>query len=318
MSKEETQQPEEKEDASNPDEKEETPLDKYIRAGKIAKETLELAKTLVKPDAKVVEIAEKLEQFILDKGGKWAFPANISINNHAAHYSPPIDDKTIIKDGDIVKVDVGVHIDGYIADTAITISLNKEFDALVKASIEATKTAIDLMKPGANLGKIGGEIESTIKSFGFLPIKNLSGHQLGEYELHGEKSIPLIGIDKNETVEEGETFAVETFATNGSGSVHELPQTYIFMLLPIRVPVRFKGTRQFLSFARKEYTTLPFAERWVAKRMKKATMHLAIRELQQKGALHSYPVLADKKGSIVTQSEHTIIIEAGGARPTTM
>lgn len=309
MSEEEKQQTEEKE---------ETPLDKYIRAGKIAKEALELAKTLVKPDAKVVDIAEKIEQFILDKGGKWAFPTNVSINNHAAHYSPPLDDKTVIKDGDVVKVDVGVHIDGYIADTAITINLNPEFDSLVKASIEATKTAIDLMKPGAKLGKIGAAIEDTIKSFGYLPVKNLSGHQLGEYELHSEKSIPLIGIERDDTVEEGEAYAVETFATNGSGSVHDLPQTYIFMLLPIRVPVRFKGTKQFLGFARKEYKSLPFAERWVAKRMKKASMHLAIRELQQSGALHSYPVLADKKNSIVTQSEHTIIIESGGARPTTM
>ncbi len=223
----------------------------------------------------------------------------------------------MIAEGDLVTVDVGAHVDGCISDSAFTVALNPEHADLVKASEEATRVAIELMRPGAKLNTIGALIEDTIKSYGFNPVRQLSGHQLKEYELHAEKQVPCVSGKSEVVVEEGEVFAIETFASTGSGNVTDLPNPLIYQLLPIRVPVRFRGTRQFLSIARKEYREFPFAERWLAERMKHASLKMAIRELERNGGIISHHILAEEKGEFVSQAEHTVIITEDGHEQTT-
>jgi len=290
---------------------------KWREAGRVAREALNLARPMVKPGTKIIDIVDTVENYIREHSSGTSFPCNVALNNIAAHYTSPLNDETVIAKGDLVTVDAGSHVDGCIADTAFTIALNPDHEDLVKASEEATKVAIQMMRPGAKLNTIGALIEDTIKSAGFNPVRQLSGHQLREYELHSDKQVPCVSGKSEVLVEEGEVYAVETFASTGSGNVSDLPNPLIYQLLPIRVPVRFKGSKQFLGIARKEYKEFPFAERWLAERMKHATLKMAIKELKQNGALLSHHILAEEKGEFVSQAEHTIIITESGHEQTT-
>ncbi|MGY5852460.1 MAG: type II methionyl aminopeptidase [Candidatus Thorarchaeota archaeon] len=291
--------------------------EKWRRAGVVAREALDIARTMVKPGTKVIDIVEATEKHILEHATGRSFPCNVALNNVAAHYTSPLNDETVIAEGDLVTVDVGAHIDGCISDSAFTIALNPDHADLVKASEEATKVAIRMMRPGAKLNTIGALIEDTIQGFGFEPVRQLSGHQLNEYELHSEKQVPCVSGKSEVLVEEGEIYAIETFASTGSGNVTDLPQPLIYQLLPIRVPVRFKGTKQFLGIARKNYKEFPFAERWLAEKMTHASLKMAIRELERNGALIGHHILAEEKEAFVSQSEHTVIITESGREQTT-
>jgi len=291
--------------------------DKWRRAGVVAREALEIARPMVKPGTKVIDIVDATENYIRENSSGTSFPCNVAINNIAAHYTSPLNDETVIEEGDLVTVDVGSHIDGCIADTAFTIALNPDHESLVKAAVDATNVAIQMMRPGAKLNTIGALIEDTIKSAGFEPIKQLSGHQLSEYELHGEKQVPCVSGKSEVLVEEGEVYAIETFASTGSGNISDMPRPLIYQLLPVRVPVRFKGTKQFLGIARKEYKEFPFAKRWLAERMSPASLEMAIRELEKNGALFGHNILAEEKGEFVSQHEHTVIITERGHERTT-
>jgi methionyl aminopeptidase len=296
---------------------EEDNWDKWRRAGVVAKEALALARPMIEPGTKVLDIINTVEDHIRANSSGTSFPCNISLNNIAAHYTSPLNDETVIEEGDLVTVDCGSHVDGCIADTAFTIALNPDHEALVKAAETATKVAIRMMRPGAKLNTIGALIEDTITSAGFQPIKQLTGHQLKEYELHADKQVPCVSGKSEVLVEEGEFYAIETFASTGSGNISDLPNPTIYQLLPVRVPVRFKGSKQLLGIARKEYKEFPFAERWLAERMKHATLKMAIKELRQNGALYGHNILAEEKGEFVSQHEHTIIITEKSHEQTT-
>ena len=212
---------------------EEGPLEKYLKAGEISIEVKALLREKAKVGASVLELCEIGEAKITELGGKWAFPLNISINNIAAHYSAPPEDDLRIQKGDIVKIDCGVHIDGYVADTAFTVSFADDHGDLIKASEEATKAAIDMIRPGITTDRLGEEIESIIKSYDYRPIRELTGHQLDQNLLHGPITIPNISGTKGIKLEEGQAFAVETFATSGTGSIHpDEGRCFIFHLLP--------------------------------------------------------------------------------------
>jgi methionyl aminopeptidase len=309
--------PAEKQITKEADEETEDTWEKWRRAGVVAREALALARPMIEPEVKVLDIINTVENYIRENSSGTSFPCNISLNNIAAHYTSPLNDETVIQEGDLVTVDCGSHVDGCIADTAFTIALNPDHQDLVKAAEDATNVAIKMMRPGAKLNTIGALIEDTITNAGFKPIKQLTGHQLKEYELHGEKQVPCVSGKSEVLVEAGEVYAVETFASTGSGNITDLPNPTIYQLLPIRVPLRFSGSKQFLGIARKEYREFPFAERWLAERMKHATLKMAIKELRQNGALFAHHILAEEKGEFVSQHEHTVIITERGHEKTT-
>lgn len=303
-----------KDDKQHVDEakKKEEILADYKKAGTIAKEVREAAKPLVKVGVPVIELCEKIESLILEKGGNWAFPCNISINNLAAHYSPPIGDKTSIADKDVVKVDFGVHVEGYIADTAFTISFDPTYQKLVEAAQKGVKVALQNIKAGADTRRIGALVEVAVREMGYRPIRELTGHLLEQYEVHGAKTIPSVGSVGGSKLEEGEFYAVETFATTGSGGVHDTPYCYIYRMLPVRVPIRFAGSRQIVSIVGKKYKSLPFTERWLAKEAPNVSLKFALKELTGLGLLYEYHVLADRKESVVAQAEETISVKKDG------
>jgi len=291
---------------------EEAPEEKYRRAGRIAHQVRDEVAPTIKVGTRVLEICEKTEARILELGGRVAFPTNVSINEVAAHYSSPEDDPMTVRDGDIVKLDIGVHVDGYIADTAISVSFNPALERLVQASREALSKGLELVKPKANAKDIGKAIEDTIRGYGYRPIRELSGHQLDQYLLHGAKSLPNIAVPHGATIEEGEAYALETFATTGTGSVHQTGQYFIFSLLPQRVALRSSGAREIVRLVGREFRSLPFSRRYLAKHVQKLSLALGLRELITNGFLRQYSVLADVKGSHVAQAEDSFLVTKDG------
>lgn len=282
-------------------------LDKYIKAGKIASQVRDYGCKLVKKDALVVEIAEKIDKKILDLGGKPAFPVNISINDMAAHYHPVLNDKLIINEEDYVKIDVGVHVDGYIGDTASTARVAGK-DELILCSEKMLENAIKIIRIGTTIGEIGETIENTAKEFGFNPIRNLTGHSLGHFDVHAGLTVPNVKNDSKYQLREDEVIAIEPFCTTGNGLVKDSGSPLIFRWINDR-PTRIVEGRKILEMARDQYERLPFAKRWIQEKFSSIKVELSLKELTASNALYGYEPLREVSGKPVAQSEHTLIIK---------
>jgi len=289
----------------------------FEKAGKIAASVLKEAPKLVLPGESYFDIAESLEKMIVDAGGKPGFPANISINEIAAHFTPEADNAILIGETDLVKIDIGAQIDGCIGDTAVTVDLSNEHGKLCEASSAALDAAIACIKPGVYVGDIGAAIEKEIVSRGYKPIENLTGHKIEPYLLHAGVDIPNVSGHKGYMVQEGDIFAIEPFASTGSGHVADTSQVEIFAL-QATPRLRMKYSRELLEYIVGNYFSLPFAERWLRNVFKsRLTLSTALRELMNAGALHPYPVLRDTGKGMVSQFEHTVIVEHDSAKVTT-
>jgi len=280
-------------------------FDSYVKAGVIASEIKKEIIPDIFVDAKLLDIAEKIENMIRDNGGEPAFPVNLSLNEIAAHYTPIKNDPIVIKEKDILKIDLGVHIDGFVCDTAMTVCFDSDMNDLVKASKLAAEEALKLCIPGTEIKDISDVIEETITSFGYKPIANLTGHGLDKFNLHTEPQVPNVKNDINIELEENMVIAVEPFATTGQGLVKDSGTPMIFSMLR-RLPVRNMDGRKIIEFSEKN-NNLPFAERWlpIDSRVK---IKLAMTELIQKGIMHEYPPLKEVNNGLVSQTEHTVII----------
>jgi len=284
-------------------------LDKsgFEKAGKIASEIRSYALGLVKEGAKLLDVAKAIEAKIVSLGAKPAFPVNISINEIAAHYTPRHNDDAVFKKGDLVKLDFGVHVDGYPADTATSISVGKseENQKLIDASAEALKAAIAVVKPGVKVSEIGAEIEAAAKRNGVNVIRNLSGHGVDRWDLHSDPSIPNFDNGNNTKLSENKTIAIEPFMTYGKGMIKEAGACEIYKVMEFK-PMR---DREVTDFIRKEFGTLPFAKRWVIEKFGVLKASTAIREAVSKGILYEYDVLKEVSGAKVAQTEHTILVK---------
>ncbi len=288
--------------------------EKIIKAGKIASEIKSWIKPQIKRDMPLIEIAEKIEGKIFELGGKPAFPVSLSINNIAAHYTPSHDDKTTAHG--LLKIDFGVHVDGWTSDNAFSVDLenSEKNKKLIKSSEEALENAIELIKKerNINLSKIGKIIQETIESYGFSPVINLSGHSMSEWELHAGITVPNIDDKKNIILEPG-LYAIEPFATTGSGKVHDGKPSGIYELRSEK-NVRSPIAREVLKFIIKEYSTLPFCSRWVVKKLGTRAL-IGLRQLEENGNLHNFPQLVEKASGTeikVSQTEETIFIDEKG------
>ncbi len=288
--------------------------EKIIQAGKIAKEVREWIKPQIKKDMPLLEIAEKIESKIVELGGKSAFPTNLSINEIAAHYTPSHDDKTLTHG--LLKIDFGVHIDGWIADLAFSIDLenNEENKKLIESSEKALENATKITKKGTQLNEIGKTIQETIESFGFSPVINLSGHSMEKYDLHAGLTVPNIDDNKNIKIENG-LFAIEPFSTTGSGKVHDGKPSGIYMLISEK-NVRSPIAREVLKFIEEEYQTLPFCSRWIKEKMGPEAL-FGLKQLEDNGNLHQFAQLVEKQGVKVAQAEDTILVDEEGVIVTT-
>ncbi len=261
----------------------------------------------------IIDVCEKAENLIRAKGGKPAFPCNVSINEVAAHYtSPPKDSKTI-PEKSIVKVDIGVHVDGYVTDTAVTVCFNPEYASLVETAERALKTAVDRILPEMSTSKLGSIIEKTIKDRGFKPVSNLTGHQVGRYLVHTGTSLPNVSHLFSSKINLGEVYAIEPFVTlpNAVGKVEDGEEVTIFRFLKSR-SLKKPHAKQLLKYIEESFRTLPIAERWLQGVVPEEHYREAFRELLKSKALMEYPIFVEASRKIVAQAEHTVLIVRDG------
>jgi methionyl aminopeptidase len=285
-------------------------INSYKKAGSIWASAIKLAEKKAKEEVKLFDFAEEIEKSIFDAGARPAFPINLSINEEAAHYTPKWNDETTLKSSDVLKIDVGVSVDGYICDGAITVNLDNKHAKQIEANALALNNAISVAEYGKPVERMGAEIEKTLKEKGFNPVYNLGGHGLGRNSIHSSPSIPNHAGGSREALEEG-AIAIEPFASTGKGQVNEISSVEIFSLEKT-FGVRNQSARKMLEIIR-DYGELPFAERWLRRETEKLKMEsfqvtLGLKELMKSGCLHAYGGLRESKGAIVTQVEKSLLI----------
>ncbi len=281
-------------------------LVKWRKAGQVAAQALEYGRTLIKKGAVMREVCDAVDAKIIELGALPAWPTQIGNDHVAAHFTPDPDDNTVFSD-ELVCLDVGAHVDGFIGDNAVTVDLLGKYSELVKASHEALAAAHKLLAPGVTLGELGSAIQEAITSHGFTPVRNLSGHGISQFVIHDSPSIPNHATASTVKLKEGQVIAIEPFATTGTGMVVEAQQCNLFSVLHER-PVRSPYAREVLAFAKKIYGPLPFTTRWIAKAFGLGKAKLGIRELVNAGALHAYPALVEVSKGMVTVEEKTFLI----------
>jgi len=286
-------------------------FDSYRRAGEILKIVKEESRKLIVSGYKLVDLVEFIENRVIEMGGFPAFPCNISVNNIAAHYTPNLNTDLVLNSGDYVKVDIGCHIEGCIADSAYTVKVDENDDDLIKATQEALKNAIAVVEPGVKTNYIGKIIEETIKDFNFNPIKDLCGHGLRPYILHSGITIPNYNSNMGTKLKEGDTMAIEPFASTKAGKLKSSEEVYIFKYLQDR-PLRDPGSKKLLNYIKQNYRTLPFAERWLEKNYTGLKINFSLRTLIRANVIYPYNVLIDSEGGLVSQAEHSLIVTSSG------
>lgn len=292
-------------------------LESYIQAGKAVIAAKKLAKEIINPGALFLEIANNIESEILNQGSELSFPVNMSLNEIAAHYSPPIDDTTIVPERGLLKIDIGSHFNGFIADSAFTINIDEdpELQNYVDAATEGLEAAIGIFKPGAKLYELGEAIAERIMSYGLRPITNLGGHELKPYNLHAGPFIPNYKETAyNQVLKPGDAYACEPFATSGIGRVVNGKHSYIFRFVKQvkkNLPYEQKG---YMNKIKENCKSLPFSPRFLENNnlIPKNKIKRTIDEFIRRKILDHYPLLVERSGAPVAQQEHTIVIDLDG------
>jgi len=294
-------------------------IEDYIKAGKIVAEVRENIRKKNWVGVTLEEICEEVEGEILKRGAKRAFPVNTSVNEVAAHYTAEPNDEKIVSDTDLVKIDLGAQVNGYIADTAVTVCYDPQYDNLVQAAEDALKNAMSMIKIGVKSSNVGRTIEKTVKQLGFKPIMNLSGHSLAQYTIHAGKSIPNIWSIGSFSFKGDEAYACEPFVTTdeGSGVVQEGKIKNIFAL-GSRKHTKNEEADRLQEYIWANFNMLPFALRWLLKDWEEKQARELLEILMKKKVVHAYPILIERNGQRVAQAEHTFIPTENGATVTTI
>lgn len=304
-------------------------IDSYIKAGKIVSKIRTDASKMIKEGCLVLDLVEYVESEILKQDAEIAFPCNVSINEIAAHYTSPANDKTVIHAGDLVKLDLGAMVNGCIADSAVTVMAEGNIDErftqdqinenqeLIEASAAGLEAAIATVRAGVELNKIGAAVHEAINDFDFNPIFNLMGHSLEQYNLHAGISVP--NYDNNDTfkLDEGQAVAIEPFATTGIGHVNDAPGHYIYSYMANK-PFRMKSTQKVLTYIQNNNQYVPFSGRWITDKFGERRGGIALKQLSDAMAIYPYAPLKEKQDCFVSQKEHTLIVEKEGCTVTTL
>lgn len=295
-------------------------LECYLKAGKIASEQREKTRKKDHVGCTLLMICESIEREIKESGGTPAFPVNVSLNDIAAHYTAEPNDETTVNENDILKVDIGVHVEGYIADTAVTVSYDPRQEALIKSAENALNEAVRIARVNTKASEIGNLIENTISKMGFKPIQNLSGHSLAQYTIHAGKSIPNIRtIGPSFGLSSNQAYAIEPFVTvnDGQGVVYEGNTRNIFAIIS-RKPTKDQNIDKFLTYLWNKFRTLPFALRWILDSYEEIEARRMLDVLVKKRNVHAYPTLIEGNNKLVAQAEHTIMPINGSTRVITL
>jgi methionyl aminopeptidase len=293
-------------------------VEELMKAGKIASQVRSEVLSMVEVGTPIVKICDFVEGRIRGLGGAPAFPCNVDIGHVAAHYTSPEGDGSAVPGGSLVKVDIGVHVDGYIADTATTVCLSKGLEDQVEAAEAGLDAALKAVAAGVRASDVGAVIERAIRARGFAPIRNLTGHRMARYLVHAGQSIPNISGADGHELRVGDVYAIEPFSVppGAVGLVTDGPPSNIYLFKKKR-RVDGEEAKRMLRFIQSEYRTLPFASRWVMRKFPGAGGAEAFSELLRSKCVYSYPQLVEKGRSVVAQAEHTVIVEEDGCLVTT-
>ncbi|KAG5649924.1 hypothetical protein H0H81_001446 [Sphagnurus paluster] len=302
----------------------ETTYQSIRRAAEVHRQVRQYARKTIRPGMSMTEIVENIEagtRALVEENGLESgvgFPTGVSLNNCAAHYTPNAGDTTVLQQGDVLKVDIGVHVKGRIADSAFTLTFDHNYDKLLEAVKAATDTGIREAGIDVRLGELGGLIQETMESYEVevggkvypvKPIENLSGHSINPYQIHGGKSVLLVKNDDDTKMEEGEYFAIETFGSTGRGRIVETGECshYARVFDAPRVPLKLTSAKSLLKSINKNFGTLPFCRRYLDLAGESKYL-LALNHLVAQGIVQDYPPLCDQRGSMTAQFEHTILL----------
>jgi methionyl aminopeptidase len=286
-------------------------LDCFRKAGRIASECREWAKKSIRPGVSIRQVLESVEDKIRERGAAPGFPAQSSRNFIAAHYCSSPEDDQCYQEGDCVKVDIGVHVDGYIADTAASVDLSEDgrWTPLIEASRSALAAAINTVKDGVSVGDIGAAIERTILAAGYQPVRNLTGHGLARWKVHTAPQIPNYAERTASTLKMGMVFAIEPFACTGRGYIREAGKAEVFMM--VRPPAKAKGLDRDVLKAIESWRGLPIARRYF-NHLDREAVEDTLTKLARQGSLVRYPPLVEDEGVMVAQYEHSIYLGPEG------
>lgn len=301
-------------------------LEKVKEGAEIHRQVRSYIREWIQPGMKFTDICQRIEDKIRELTGfdekdplkrGIAFPTGVSVNNCAAHWTPNPGDNTVLEYDDVCKIDFGVHIDGWIIDSAFTYTSNPKFDPLLEIAKEATYTGIKAAGSDAILGEIGSDIQEVIeaaeieldgKTYPLKSIGDICGHQIDRFKIHAGKAVPNIKFEEyTERMLPGEFYAIETFPSTGEGHVKPGPDCSHYMLNykeGYKDKFLAKNEKKLLETIEKDRGTLAFCLRWLEN--KKKTKFL--RKLIKSNVVVSYPPLYDIRGSYVAQFEHTIHI----------
>ena len=294
-------------------------LEDYLKAGSIAGEVRENVRKTDWIGSTLAEICDYVESEIIKRGAKCAFPVNTSLNEIAAHYTAEPNDPKTVSDTDLVKIDLGVQINGYIADTAVTVNYDPQYDQMVQTAEDALQNAMSMIKAGVKSKDVGRTIQKTIQDMGFKPIANLSGHSLDQYTIHAGKTVPNMWTIGSFSFSENEAFACEPFVTtkNALGFVRNGKIKNIFALVS-RKKTKDEEADRLTDYIWNNFNMLPFALRWLLKEWEEKEARRLLEILVKKKVVHAYAILVEANGKTVAQAEHTFIPTQSGATVTTM
>jgi methionyl aminopeptidase len=296
-----------------------TALECYRKAGRIVGQIRRKVPSLVQEGTKLIDICQGVEEMIAQLGGNPAFPCNVDVNEVAAHYTSPLGDTSRVPKASLVKVDFGVHIEGFIADSAVTVSHNPILLPMVSTAEEALRKALEIVRPEIRTSDVGALIQQTIERRGFKPIWNLTGHVIDRYTIHTGESIPNVGRMSGGKFKEGQICALEPFVTSSSakGEVKDSDEAHIFRFLKRKGVSTLEGKR-LITCVEEKFRTLPFAKRWLAELDSSLYQPSAFNELLKRRCVVGYPVLIERSGGLVAQAEHTVLVTKDGCETLTV
>ncbi|KAF9437791.1 Methionine aminopeptidase 2 [Entomortierella beljakovae] len=294
------------------------------RAAEVHRQVRGYARRNIKPGMTMTEICEMIEngtRTLVEANGfdsGIAFPTGCSLNHCAAHYTPNAGDKIVLQYGDVCKIDFGVHVNGRIIDSAFTLAFDPVYDNLLAAVKDATNTGIREAGIDVRLGEIGAAIQEVMesyeveiggKTYQVKPIRNLTGHSIDQYKIHGTKAVPIVNNGDPTKMEEGDLFAIETFGSTGRGIVrYDMETSHYARAYDIpKVPIRLPRAKTLFETINREFGTLPFCRRYLD-RLGEDKYLLALKSLCDSGHVEGYPPLVDIKGSFTAQYEHTLVL----------
>jgi len=287
--------------------------EQYRKSGKIVSEVMPLVQSAVSPGVKFLDVCDLVRREVESRGGRLAFPTGIGVNQVTAHYAPQDGDGSVFMEKDLVKVDFGVHVDGYVTDTSVSVTFNPDYNLLLEATQRALDEAIATARKETRTGEIGRAIHREAARFGFKTIENLTGHTVDRYTVHAGKSIPNLYMPGMQDLKRGDVFAIEPFLTLGSaaGYVVDAPSQTIFSI----VARKKTGVAELDAFAEKvweERKTLPFTPQWYSDEFGRNKIQGIVTRLVAKRVLRAYPTLVEASDNPVAQFEHTMALDDGG------